>query len=81
MVGRPRKYFTEAERKQAIQQSKNKHISNKDWICTVCDNHNYKLTRKWNHLNSIKHKKTSKQLKIKKHNKFHSYMTKNIFYF
>ena len=57
MVGRPRKYFTEAERKQAIQRSKNKHISNKDWICTVCDNRNYKLTGKWNHPNSIKHKK------------------------
>ena len=57
MVGRPRKYFTEAERKYAIQRSKNKHISNKAWICTVCDNHDYKLTGKWNHLNSLKHKK------------------------
>ena len=57
MVGRPKKYFTEEDRKHAIQQSKNKHISNKSWICTVCDNHDYKLTGKWNHLNSLKHKK------------------------
>ena len=53
MVGRPKKYLTEEDRKHAIQQSKNKHISNKSWICTVCDNHDYKLTGKWNHLNSL----------------------------
>ena len=29
MVGRPRKYFTEEERKHANQQSKNKYILNK----------------------------------------------------
>ena len=56
-MGRPRKYFTEAERKQAIQQSKNKHILNKEWRCSVCDNHDYKMAGKWKHLNSIKHKK------------------------
>ena len=52
---RPRKYFTEKERKQAIQQSKNKHISNKEWRCPVCDNYDYKLVGKWNHLKTKKH--------------------------
>ena len=55
MVGRPKKYFTEEERKQAIQQSKNKHISNKELRCPICDNHNYKLVGKWNHLKTKKH--------------------------
>ena len=35
MVGRPRKYFTEVERKHANQQSKNKHILNKEWRCLL----------------------------------------------
>ena len=54
-MARPRKYFTEEERKRAIQQSKNKHILNKEWRCSVCDNHDYKMAGKWRHLNSIKH--------------------------
>ena len=57
MVGRPRKYFTEVERKHANQQSKNKYILNKEWRCPVCDNHDYKMAGKWKHLNSLKHKK------------------------
>ena len=57
MVGRPRKYFTEEERKHANQQSKNKYILNKEWRCPVCDNHDYKMAGKWKHLNSLKHKK------------------------
>ena len=69
MVGRPRKYFTEEERKYANQQSKNKYILNKEWRCPVCDNHDYKMAGKWKHLNSLKHKKIWKQLKIKINNK------------
>ena len=38
--GRPIKYFTEEERKDAIRQSKKRYMSNKEWICIVCDNHN-----------------------------------------
>lgn len=57
MAGRPIKYFTEEDRKKAIQQSKNKHILNKEWRCPVCDNHDYKMVGKWRHLNTKKHKK------------------------
>lgn len=56
MAGRPIKYFTEEDRKKAIQQSKNKHIL-KEWRCPVCDNHDYKMVGKWRHLNTKKHKK------------------------
>ena len=55
MAGRPIKYFTEEDRKKAIQQSKNKHILNKEWRCPVCDNHDYKMVGKWRHLNTKKH--------------------------
>ena len=57
MAGRPIKYFTEEDRKKAIQQSKNKHILNKEWRCPVYDNHDYKMVGKWRHLNTKKHKK------------------------
>ena len=64
MAGRPIKYFTEEDRKKAIQQSKNKHILNKEWRRPVCDNHDYKMVGKWRHLNTKKHKKIWKQLKM-----------------
>ena len=63
MVGRPIKYLTEEERKRAIQQSKNKHILNKEWRCSACDNHDYKMAGKWKHLNSQKHKKNIEAIK------------------
>ena len=59
-----KKYFTEDERIQAIKQSKNKHMRNKEWLCTVCDNHNYKLAGKWRHLKTKKHTK-KRAIKIK----------------
>ena len=62
MVGRPKKYFTEEERIEAIHKSKNKYMSNKEWICVICDNHDYKLAGKWWHLQTNKHKKNA-QLK------------------
>ena len=54
--GRPIKYFTEEERKDAIRQSKTRHMLNKEWICIVCDNHNYTLSGKCKHLYTKKHK-------------------------
>ena len=54
--GRPIKYFTEEERKYAIRQSKRKYMKNKEWICIVCDCHNYYLSGKCNHLRTKKHK-------------------------
>ena len=54
--GRPIKYFTEKERKNAIRESKRKYMVNKEWICIVCANHNYTLSGKCKHLSSKKHK-------------------------
>ena len=53
--GRPIKYFTEEERKDAIRQSKTRYMLNKEWICIVCDNHNYTLSGKCKHLRTKKH--------------------------
>ena len=53
----PIKHFSEEERKKAITQSKTKYMVNKEWQCPTCGNRNYTLAGKWNHLNSIKHKK------------------------
>ena len=45
--GRPPKYNSEMERKYMV---------NKEWICIVCDNHNYTLSGKCKHLHTKKHK-------------------------
>ena len=55
-MGRPRKYFTEEERKQAIRPTKTKCMLNKEWRCPSCHNHNYTLAGKWTHLKTKKHK-------------------------
>ena len=55
--GRPAIYQTEEERKQAITRSKNKYMLNKEWLCPLCDNHNYTLAGKSTHLKTKKHKK------------------------
>ena len=44
--GRPPKYNSEMERKNAIRQSKTRYMLNKEWICIVCANHNYTLSGK-----------------------------------
>ena len=54
--GRPIKYFTEEERKDAIRQLKTRYMLNKEWICIVCDCHNYTLSGKYKHLHTKKHK-------------------------
>ena len=54
--GRPIKYFTEEERKDAIRRSKTKYMGNKEWICIVCNGYNYTLSGKCKHLNTKKHK-------------------------
>ena len=53
--GRPIKYFTEEERKDAIRQSKTRYMLNKEWRCFVCSNHNYTLSGKCKHLHTKKH--------------------------
>ena len=59
-MGRPRKYFTEEERKQAIKQIKTKCMLEKEWRCTACHNHNYTLAGKWTHLKTKNIKKLIK---------------------
>ena len=53
--GRPPKYNSEMERKNAIRESKRKYMVYKEWICIVCDNHNYTLSGKCKHLRTKKH--------------------------
>ena len=50
-----KKYFTEEEKINAIRQSKNKYMVNKEWLCPDCGNRNYTLAGKWTHLKSKKH--------------------------
>ena len=55
MVGRPRKYFSEEEKKEAMKPIKNKYMVNKQWLCPDCGNRDYSLAGKWTHLRSKKH--------------------------
>ena len=54
---RPIKYFTEEERKEAIRQRKTDYMINKEWFCSICPGHNYKLSNKWYHLRTQKHER------------------------
>ena len=50
------KYNTEAERKNAIKNTKTKYMLNKPFYCQYCDpTHNYTLAGKWTHFKSRKH--------------------------
>ena len=51
-MGRPKKYFSEEERKQANKPTKTKYM---EWLCPVCGNRDYSLARKWSHLKTKKH--------------------------
>ena len=54
--GRPLKYKTDQEKKDAIKHSKTKYMLNKEWHCHICDpNKNYTLAGKHSHLKTIKH--------------------------
>ena len=55
-MGRPIKYFTEEQRKQAIRESKTRYMLNKVWECLECGNRDYSLAGKWRHINTNKHK-------------------------
>ena len=55
--GRPKKYLTEEDKKNAYRPQKTYYMLNKEWYCDVCRNgHNYTLSGKWMHLKSKKHK-------------------------
>ena len=55
-MGRPIRYPTEEEKKQAITRNKTKYMLNKEWLCPDCSFRNYTLAGKWCHLNTNKHK-------------------------
>ena len=58
--GRPKKYSTEEERKDAVKRQKSKYMLNKDWYCDICNTgRNYTLAGKHCHLNTKKHIKNS----------------------
>jgi len=58
--GRPKVYFTEEDRKEALKKSKTKYMLNKEWYCDVCKNGiNYTLAGKWCHLKTKRHKKNA----------------------
>ena len=58
--GRPKKYSTEEERKNALRPQKTKYMLNKEWYCNVCNTgRNYTLAGKWIHLKSKKHIKNA----------------------
>ena len=54
-MGRPRKYFTKEEKKEAMKPIKTNYMLNKEWICPECGDHNYTMAGKWTHLKSKKH--------------------------
>ena len=65
-MGRPKKYFSEEERKQAHKPIKTKYMLNKEWKCSVCENKDYSLTGKWSHLKTKKHIKNEQAANNKK---------------
>ena len=54
-MGRPIKYTSKEDRKNALTQSKTKYMLNKEWRCDVCNDHDYKLAGKWSHMHTRKH--------------------------
>ena len=63
-MGRPIKYFSEEERKQANRLIKRKYMLNKEWLCPACDYRDYSLAGKWNHLKTKKHIKNAEAKNI-----------------
>ena len=58
--GRPPKYSTEEERKDALRRQKSKYMLDKEWYCDICKTgRNYTLAGKHCHLKTIKHRKNS----------------------
>ena len=58
--GRPKVYFTEEDRKEALKKSKTKYMLNKEWYCDVCKNGiNYTLAGKWCHFKTKRHKRNA----------------------
>ena len=55
--GRPKKYLTEEEKKEATKQKRKKYMLNKPWYCDTCGTgRNYTLAGKLRHLKTEKHR-------------------------
>ena len=61
-MGRPIKYFSEEDRKNALTQSKTKYMLNKECRCPVCGNRDYSLAGKWSHLKTKKHMRNTEAM-------------------
>ena len=64
LMGRPKKYFSEEERKQANKQIKTKYMLNKEWLCPECGNRNYTLAGKWSHLKTKKPMRNAQAIQV-----------------
>ena len=57
------KYYTEKDKKDAINKSKNEYMLSKSWFCEIYKNNmDYTLAGKCTHLKSKKHKKNSENI-------------------
>ena len=61
-MGRPKKYFSEEERKQANRPIKPKYMLNREWLCPACGNRDYTLAGKWSHLKTKKHMRNAQAI-------------------
>ena len=58
--GRPKKYLTEEDKKNAYRPQKTYYMLNKEWYCDICNTGcNYTLAGKWCHLSTKRHKKNA----------------------
>ena len=63
--GRPPKYSTEEEKKEAIKKQKSKYMLDKEWYCNICNTgRNYTLAGKHCHLKTKKHQKNTSERSI-----------------
>ena len=63
--GRPQKYSTEEERKEARKKQKSKYMLNKEWYCDICKTcRNYTLAGKHSHLQKKIHRKNVNEMLI-----------------
>ena len=72
-MGRPKKYLSEEERKQAHKPIKTKYMEMfhmfhmfQEWNCSICGNKDYSLAGKWSHLKTKKHIKKEQAANNKK---------------
>ena len=64
--GRPPKYSTEEEKKEAIKKQKSKYMLDKEWYCNICNTgRNYTLAGKHCHLKTKKHRRNTNIINLR----------------